>query len=146
MRVIITVDNNLGMMFNNRRQSKDKNLRNFMLFATKDSRLLMNEYTRKQFEEDEKITKHIVVDNDCLQNATKKDYVFVENMDIAPYIDKIDELIVFYWNRVYPSDMKLSINLNEWENNECIDFVGNSHELISMKVYRKKEEKEEENV
>lgn len=140
MKLIVVVSDDMGMMFNNRRQSKDKVLRKHILSLTKDSRLLMNEYTRKQFEEEEE-KANIVVDNDCLEIAMDDDYVFVENMDMLPYINKIDEIIMYYWNRAYPSDVKFPLSLDNWSLISYDEFPGNSHELISEKKF-KMEEKE----
>ena len=49
MIIIASVDDNMGMMFNHRRQSQDRVLREHILEATKDGKLWMNHYSAKQF-------------------------------------------------------------------------------------------------
>ena len=135
MKIIVVVSNDGGMMFNHRRQSKDQILRKHILELTTNSRLLVNEYTGRQFEEEEK--ESIVIDNACLDIAGANDYVFVENMDILPYVDKIDEIIMYCWNRAYPSDIKFPLSLDGWEMTSMIEFAGNSHERITEKMFKK---------
>ena len=135
MKIIVVVSNDGGMMFNHRRQSKDQILRKHILELTTNSRLLVNEYTGRQFEEEEK--ESVVIDNACLDIAGENDYVFVENMDILPYVDKIDEIIMYCWNRAYPSDIKFPLSLDGWEMTSMIEFAGNSHERIAEKMFKK---------
>ena len=78
MIVIAAVDDNNGMMFNRRRQSQDRNLRNYILEMVKGSRLFMNEYTYRQFAEMGEAGSICVAEN-FLECATDDDYCFVEN-------------------------------------------------------------------
>ena len=52
MILIVAVDEDKGMMFNRRRQSKDRVLRERILSLAKGGKLWMNAYTRRQFPED----------------------------------------------------------------------------------------------
>ena len=52
MILAVCVDDKLGMLFNKRRQSKDRELRKDLLSLT-DQTLWVNEYTAKQFTDDE---------------------------------------------------------------------------------------------
>ena len=49
MIVVAVVDDNMGMMFNKRRQSKDRALRERILALAGKGKLWMNEYTYQQF-------------------------------------------------------------------------------------------------
>ena len=44
MILVICIDENGGMLFNNRRQSQDKILRERLLSLVKDSKLMMNSF------------------------------------------------------------------------------------------------------
>ena len=48
MKLIICVDDNNGMMFNRRRQSKDREVRHDILAYTMPERIWMNEYSLEQ--------------------------------------------------------------------------------------------------
>ena len=52
MNVIICLDQNNGMLFNNRRQSRDRIVRKNILEYINGAKLYMDEYSFKQFSED----------------------------------------------------------------------------------------------
>ncbi|MDE6952297.1 MAG: hypothetical protein K2P09_00625 [Erysipelotrichales bacterium] len=135
MKVIVCVDDRMGMMFNKRRLSQDYLLIKDVLTLT-NGHVWMNEYSSSLFQ------KEGIVDNDFLKKSD--DYCFVENVDIKPYLYKIDELIIYYWNRKYPADMYFDVDLSEWKMLDHIEFKGNSHEKILRERYVKKDEKEKE--
>lgn len=133
MQLIIVVDDNMGMMFNHRRQSKDVELRKDILSLTGSNKLLVSQYTAKQFEN----SSLIIVDDNCLENAKENDFVFVEDLDITQYVDKVDKIHLYRWNRVYPHDVVFPISLNNWHCSETRTFVGKSHEEISYECYER---------
>lgn len=134
MIIIVCVDNNGGMMFNKRRQSQDKKLRERILDLTKDGRLLMNNYSYKLFGN----SPQIKVDDNFLENCTKNDFCFVENSDVLPYKEKIQKIIIYKWNRSYPSDLKFPISFDkEWKLVSTENFAGSSHDKITEEVYEK---------
>ncbi len=135
MIIILCIDNANGMMFNNRRLSMDKLLRTHIIDITSNSNLYMNNYSFNQFSNE---TAHNIIVNDNFLNiAGIKDYCFVENNKLTEYINKIEKIIVYKWNRSYPSDTKLDINLksNCFKLISTTDFKGSSHNKISEDVY-----------
>ena len=80
MIIITVVDDDYGLLFNNRRVSKDRILREKIKEITKGSKLFMNEYSYGQFSEDE--FNNIVVDEDFLNKAGDEDFCFVENVEL----------------------------------------------------------------
>lgn len=135
MIIIVCVDDNNGMLFNNRRQSQDRKLRERILNLTKGSKLYMNSYSYMQFLKDTNINS-IIVDEDFLTKASNTDYCFIENTSLASYKDKIDKAIIYKWNRSYPSDVELDISINDtWQLIEKNDFKGFSHDKITEEIY-----------
>ncbi len=123
MKLIICLDDNNGMMFNNRRQSKDCEVRRRILDIVGEDRLWTSDYTKSQFEETIKICS----------DKKDADYIFAENPDdVAGMI--FDQIIVFRWNRKYPGDR--FYNLEGRGLQETYEFAGNSHELITQEVYQ----------
>ena len=45
MILCVAVDDNMGMMFNRRRQSQDKNLRKYLIALAGERKLWINSYT-----------------------------------------------------------------------------------------------------
>lgn len=136
MTIIICVDDRYGMTFNKRRQSQDKLLRARILRITKGKRLYMNAYSFKQFSEEN--APQIVVDDSFLDNAQSNDYCFVENVDIVPYLARIDKIILYKWNRKYPNDFAFEVSvLDGWTMDKTADFAGFSHDNITEEIYVK---------
>ncbi|MGN0115132.1 MAG: ribonuclease Z [Acutalibacteraceae bacterium] len=134
MIVMVCIDDNGGMMFNNRRQSRDKVLTQKVINIASSHKLYIDSYSAPLFEG---FTADIIVDDDFLNNANDDDFCFVENRNLKPYEQSISKLIVFKWNRRYPSDFDLDISLDGFTLISSEDFVGNSHEKITMEVYDK---------
>ena len=79
MVLIVCLDLNNGMYFNNRRQSRDREVIKDIAFITKNNNLIMTEYSHKLFE------------NECVQ------------------LENIKKIIVYRWDKVYPSDYCLNL-------------------------------------
>ena len=135
MIVIVCVDDNLGMMFNNRRQSRDIEVVKKIVKLTKGSRLWMNKYSYELFEKSDR--SNINVDSGFLSETANGEYCFVEDADLKPYEKWVEKIIVFRWNTIYPLERIFDINLEEWQLKESLDFVGKSHNKITMEVYTK---------
>lgn len=136
MIIIVCLDNNGGMLFNKRRQSKDSCLRKRMLAAAGGNRLWMNTYSFQQFAGDEG-AESILVDDSFLARAGAGDYCFVENNDVQEFAEKIEKMIIYQWNRDYPADCYFPLALDRWQLVEAEDFAGSSHEKITEEVYVK---------
>ena len=135
MIVCVAVDDNTGMTFNKRRQSQDKILRKQLIEIARGSRLWINNYTAKQFEDP--LASNIIVDDEFLDKAEENDFCFVENLSLAKYENQIKKIILFKWNRVYPADTYFDITLfdNGWKLTSVVDFEGNSHKKITKEVW-----------
>ena len=133
MILIVCVDEKNGMMFNNRRQSKDRILSEHILKIVDNKKIWMNSYSKSAFEGQESL--NIAVDDNFIEKINKDEYCFVENIDVNTMINKVDKIIVYNWNRHYPADRYFNINLEEWVVDSENEFQGSSHEKISEKVY-----------
>ena len=136
MIAIVCLDDKNGMMFNRRRQSRDRLLCRRVAELTKDKKLRMNQYSAGQF--DLTTVPHASVSEDFLSEAADGEYCFVENEALAPYEAKMETLIVFRWNKTYPADTRLDLDLeNVWKLVETEDFPGHSHDVITMETYKR---------
>lgn len=137
MILIACIDDDNGMMFNHRRQSQDRVLRERVLKMTDGSRLWMNHYSARQFESDS--AAQINIDDNFLNEAAPGEYCFVEDLDVSPYKQWVEKIVLFKWNRRYPSDLRFNISINDhgWKLRQSTDFAGSSHEKITEEVYTK---------
>lgn len=139
MKAIVCIDDGGGMTFNRRRQSRDGVLLDDVAKMVENSRtrLLAASFSEKL------LTSHLlwplVIDDEMLKNANDGDFCFVENLALLPYIEKIDTLIIYRWNRKYPSDFNFDVNpeKNGFSLTETTEFVGSSHEKITKEIYTK---------
>lgn len=83
MQVIVCVDDGMGILFNHRRQSRDRVLIQRILEITKGKQIFMNTYSAELFEGNE----NICIDDDFLKNAGDDDICFVENETLSKYIE-----------------------------------------------------------
>lgn len=134
MKVIVCLEDKGGMMFNNRRQSRDRVLNADVIKICSGSRLCIAPYSKMLFE-GSNVT--LLCNDDFLDFADENDYCFVEDRALAPYADRIDELIIYRWNRRYPTDRYFDIipeavglRLEKTE-----EFAGYSHEKITKEIY-----------
>ena len=135
MIIIACVDDNMGMMFNRRRQSQDRVLTEHILEATKGKKLWMNHYSEKQFSEND--APQINVDDNFMSEAGDGEYCLVEDCDVTPYLRWVEKVILYRWNRRYPADQTFSVDLAEggWKLVHTEDFAGSSHEKITEEIY-----------
>lgn len=137
MHIIVCLDEKGGMLFNHRRQSQDLVVRQHILTLSEGNKLWMNSYSASQFDGAE--GAELTVDDDFLQKAQAGAYCFVEDAALLPYEEQIESIVVYQWNRTYPADMRFDIPLagHGWKCIETEDFTGNSHERITMEVYKR---------
>ena len=136
MKVIVCLDDKLGMIFNGRRQSRDRRVTEDVLRCTEGKRLYISAFSKKLFEGSEDA---YILDEDMLSIAQSKEYCFVENMALEPYISRVEELIIYRWNRLYPADMRFDIDLGAegFSLEDTVEFEGYSHEKITKEIYRR---------
>ena len=141
MVVYITIDNNNGLMFNNRRQSQDRIMRENMLKHCGEARLWISEYSKKLFtsQDETDIPSNIIVDDDFWNKAGNIDHCFVEKDNLSKHIDKIHTLVIYKWNRNYPSDLYFDFSIldSNWKCLSVSDFAGSSHDKITKEVWER---------
>lgn len=133
MHLIVCLDDRNGMLFGGKRQSMDLLLRQRILQIVGNNKLWMNDYSARQFTES---SDAICVCADFLSKAGENDYCFVENADFISCLPKTRKLIIYRWNRVYPSDVKFPAEeLSARQKVSVFEFPGHSHDRITEEVY-----------
>ena len=131
MRIIICLDDNNGMLFNNRRQGKDKKVIEDIGRLISEHKLYINEFSRELFKDQD-----VVIQDNFLEICAEEDYCFVENVDLSKFKEKISSIIIYRWNRTYPYDMCFNTQLlSSYRLNSVYEFVGNSHDKIRREIY-----------
>ena len=133
--LIACVDHKYGLLFNGRRVSKDETVIKKLLETIGDNKLWMSQYTSSLFQEED--SKVVLIDDEFLTKASKNDYCFIEDAVPDEIKNKAEKLILFKWNREYPSDTKLEMDLSSYKIDQACEFEGKSHKKITMEVYSK---------
>lgn len=132
MKLILFLDERDGMLFCGRRQSQDRVAREYILKLSGDARLLMNEFSAKQFKEGGDVT----VTSDPQKAASGDDFVLIENLPLS--MAGVDTVYLFLWNRHYPSDVCFDrALLAGFTLTHTDEFAGSSHEKITVERYEK---------
>ena len=132
MEIIICLDDNNGMLFNNRRQSRDSKV----LLDIKNS--LNGSLTIFPFSE--KLVSSAEIPYEIMSGSANENTVlFVEDRGINEFLPAVHKITVYRWNRVYPADMSLDIVLSAegFRITQTVDFEGTSHEKITKEVYER---------
>ncbi|EFW04855.1 hypothetical protein HMPREF9488_01979 [Coprobacillus cateniformis] len=128
MKIIACVDNDMGLMFHQRRQTQDRIVRE-NIKALKE-RIYMNEYSYQLYKD---TLDDVIVDNDFIKHG-ENHYCLIENVSVKDC--DIDEMILYRWNTIYPCDYYLDIDLSKFQLVKQEMFKGSSHE-VTKEIYRK---------
>lgn len=134
MVIVVCMEKQRGMLFNERRVSKDaavfKDLMN-----SYPQKLWINHYSSPLFNQFPQ--ERLKIAEDFLQQAAEGDWCFVENQHVQPYESAIEAVVVYQWNRRYPADFYFDLDLTQWKLQSSEEFVGTSHEKITKELYRR---------
>ena len=129
---IAIVDNSMGMLFNHRRQSRDRVLVQRILEITRGHALWMNAYTAALFEP---LSPGIHVDERFYERAASGEFVLAETIPPGAWEKEIEKVILYHWNRNYPADTYFDLDLTDWKITRTEEFPGFSHDKITEEVY-----------
>ena len=135
MKLIFCIDDQSGMMFFGKRQSRDSVLYDRILEITKGSKLFMSSYSAKLFEGKD----GVIIDDSYAVNAQPEDFCFIENGDFD--LDKSDCVILCHWNRRYQADRFFSFDLKAlgFKRVSKEELEGSSHKKITVERYERKQ-------
>ena len=136
MIIIVCTDERGGMAFNNRRQSRDRILLDDIRALIGGRKLLCAPFSDKMLTDAD--IPHTASEN-FLDTAQRGDLCFVEDRGILPYLERTERIIIYNWNRHYPSDIKLDVSpeISGFKKTESLDFQGSSHEKITREIFAK---------
>ena len=140
MTFAVCVDDRGGMLFNNRRQSRDRAVVADLLALAEGEgkRLCVSGFSQKLFEGIEGVEPLVKVLDRFPEDAGEGDICFAENISLAPWEDRAERLVIYRWNRAYPGDLFFDIRTEApWRLVSVEEFEGYSHEKITKEIYVK---------
>ena len=135
MTVIICTGERGEMLFNKRRVSRDEYVSLDIINTVGGRKLYVKPYSEKLFSD---FGGYELCD-DPLAKCSEGDFVFIEDEDITPYLEKAKGLIIYNFSTRYPYDLKFDTPPAElgFRRVDSKKFAGHSHEKIVKDVYRK---------
>ena len=134
MKTIVCIDDKFGVSFDGKRQSRDRVLIEDLMDFIGCSRLIISPFSATLFD-----GLAVEINDAPFDVAQADDFVFCEAGGLLAHLERINEVIIYKWNRTYPRDVLL--DLLPWEHGfkliDRFDFVGSSHKKITREVYRK---------
>ncbi len=130
MTLIFCVDDNFGLMFNKRRQSRDSAVLDDIKNCFAGEKICMSPYSEKLFSE-------AGIDYTICENFNQDGIYFVEDEYSPDLFNSADEVILYHWGKVYPADYNFDISLlsADFTLAETTVFKGTSHNEIKKERY-----------
>ena len=135
--LIACVDDAMGMMFHQRRLSQDKCVLADIGLVCDGASLWVSPYSEKLFKG---YNVQLKISEEFLALCEETDFCFLEDRRIGVYEERMSKIILYYWNRKYPSDIQLNLDWDKWKLEGQTEFPGNSHEKITKQFYIRRED------
>ncbi|MBR2877134.1 MAG: ribonuclease Z [Clostridia bacterium] len=130
MIAVVCLDENNGMLFNNRRQSRDEKIIEDIISHSDGNKILITSFSESLFKNYEGA---VSVSDSSFNNAGENDICFIESIDFEKIRSRINKLIIYRWNRVYPADV--TFDPSHFRLIETTEFIGSSHNSIKKEIY-----------
>ena len=133
--VAVCVDDGGGLLLFGKRQSRDRVLIAEFVESNSDKNIYIAPFSKLLFESYPSVT----VSDDPFSVAEEGSAIFVENLRIDERLDSVSTLIIYRWNRKYPSDVKFNVDPLKcgFKLKSSVDFEGSSHEKITKEIYER---------
>lgn len=133
MKLIFCLDQRDGMLFNNRRLSRDRRVYEDILSLLGNGWLWCATYSLELFKD---MSANIHLLGQLEDEPAENDFIFFETNDFEDYLASADGIIIYRWDRIYPSDVKFPMELHkQWVLQRTEAITGNSHKVINREVY-----------
>lgn len=134
MTAAVCIDDRGGMLFNRRRVSRDAVQQEDLVRWCEGRTLWVAPYSASLFDR-----WPVSIDEEFLHKAGAEDVCFVEDRPLGPVLDRIDRVVLYRWNRAYPADLHLDIDIAaDFMLKEQTEFAGKSHERITREIYERR--------
>lgn len=131
MTLILCIDNNFGLMFNKRRQSRDRAVLEDIKNSFAGEKIFISPYS-------EKLLNEAGIDYTLCDNFETQDGIcFIEDKYNSALLAVANEVILYHWGKVYPADVKFDFQLlaADFTLAESTVFKGTSHNEIKKERY-----------
>jgi len=132
MTLVVCLDDAMGMAFGGKRQSRDSVLCRDLTDYAGGRRILMSPYSEPLFEG---LGACVEAAPDYMDKACGDCLCFPELESPEELEKRAEEMLLYRWNRRYPSTLRFRPDEKCWRLSSVTEFAGSSHEKISREVY-----------
>ncbi len=134
LTVFICLDKGGGMLFNERRQSRDSKVIADIINSVGEDDLYIKPFSSELFSQADGI-----IESAAPFDERDAKFIFAEDMISRAQLEKADKLIIYRWNKVYPADVYFDFSPTSegMRLSYKLEFAGSSHECITKEVYKK---------
>lgn len=126
MTIYVCLDDRNGMLFNNRRQSRDRAVLEDIRASVPDV-LTVDEFSEKFI---------AAADIPFVVGEPEPGaHFFLENRKASELLPAAEKVVVYRWNRAYPGDFRFDGDFSGFTLQSTEEFPGKSHERITKEVY-----------
>ncbi len=131
--VAVVLDDNEGMLLFGKRQSRDRVLVADFVDSAGNAPIYASEFSKVLFESYD----NVKLCKNPFEEAPDGAVCFIENFLLTPYLDMIDTLVIYRWNRPYHSDVKFDVDVRKtgYKLKSVSEFQGSSHDKITKEIY-----------
>ena len=135
MTLFVCLDDQDGMSFGGRRQSRDSAVIKDIFATANGASLTVAPYSKLLLSQYGSLT----VTETPMKDAESDGFVFIEVESPREYTKRIDRLIIYRWGEIYPADIRLDILPSKLGLSLLTRryLVGTSHKKITKEVYTK---------
>lgn len=135
LTVALCLDDEGGIAFNNRRQSRDRAMI-AELCQSSHEKIYISEYSLPLFAGHE---ESIEVCGNPITECPNGGFCFLEKAEPKAFLSYCENLVIYWWGQSYPYDVSFDIVTlsNEFTVIGREEFVGSSHEKITKEVYKR---------
>ena len=126
MTLYVCLDDKNGMLFNNRRQSRDRAVLEDIRVSVPDV-LTVDGFSEKFI-----AAAEIPF---AVGEPEPGVHFFLENRKASELLPAAEKVVVYRWNRAYPGDFHFDGDLSGFTLQSTEEFPGKSHERITKEVY-----------
>ena len=128
MTVYVCLDDRGGMLFNNRRQSRDQAVLEDIRDSVPDV-LTIDPFSEKLIRD---AGIPCVIAGEAPEEGT---HFFLEARPASEVTALASRLVIYRWNRHYPADVRFDADLSGFTLESTCQFSGKSHTSITKEVY-----------
>lgn len=134
MTIAVCVDEHFGLLFCGRRLSRDRVQQEDLLALCAGRPLRISPASAALFDW---AGERVSVDANYLRDALPEEICFLEE-PLSPDLEsRVERVILYHWNRAYPSDTRFTLDLSAFSLTETLEFPGKSHERITREQYER---------